>query len=433
VQARLLIVEDEALIALEIRARLLRMGYAVCGIVACAGEALQSVAKCKPDLVLMDICLKGVINGIEVAADIREKYGIPVIYLTSHADEDTLARAKNTAPYGFLRKPFQEQDLRISVELALHRYALDCQARESEDKFRLIAENIDDVFWLSTPDFEKLVYVSPAYEKIWGRRREDLHQDPLSFMEGVHQDDRDTVRALFGQPPAESLQLEYRVVRPDGSLSWVRDRRFPVLDSRGQSYRLAGVVTDVSAQKQAQTQLLVLNRQLQEQATHDPLTGLPNRRLLVDRLEQALALARRTDGHLAMLFIDLDGFKEINDRFGHVTGDRVLEAIGKRLHDLLRSTDTAARIGGDEFGILLANINDDGDAALVARKILDGLSAPLVLRDREIRLGASVGICLYPQHARSADELISRADAAMYQVKHAGKGAYAFYRQQTFP
>lgn len=345
-KAKLLIVEDEAFIALEIRTRLQKMGYEVCGVVSHAEDAILRVEAMRPDLVLMDIRLKGAMSGIEAAAVIRQKTRIPVVYLTSHADEETLERAKLTDPYGYLLKPFHEKDLHIGIEMALHKHAMERQLLESEEKFRLVTESIDDVFWLSSPDFKELLYVSPAYDKIWGRNRECLHRDPLSFLESVHPLDRDAVRALMEQPPLERLQLEYRIIKPDGSVSWVRDRRFPVLDAQGRSYRLAGVATDITAQKVAEQQLLVLNQKFQQQATHDMLTGLPNRRLLIDRLDQALAQARRNGGHLAMLFIDLDGFKEINDRLGHKAGDEVLEIIGCRLKHLLRSADTAARLGG---------------------------------------------------------------------------------------
>jgi len=429
VKAKLLIVEDEAFIALEIKTRLQKMGYEVCGMVSRGEDAILQAAAMRPDLVLMDICLKGAMSGVDAAAIIREKNRIPVVYLTSHADEETLERAKRTDPYGFLLKPFQEKDLRIGIEIALHKHAMERQLLESEEKFRLVTESIDDVFWLSSPDFKELLYISPAYEKVWGRRREDLCRDPQSFLDSVHPADRGAVRSLLEHPPFESLQLEYRIVKPDGSITWVRDRRFPVLDKQGQPYRLAGVATDISAQKEAELQLLVLNRKLQQQATHDVLTGLPNRRLLIDRLDQALAHARRNGGHLALLFIDLDGFKDINDRLGHTAGDEVLEIIGQRLKHLLRSADTAARLGGDEFGLVLSNISDRQDARLVAKKVLEAIFTPFMIREERCYISASIGISLYPEHGASTDELISRADAAMYKVKRSGKGSFGFYSE----
>lgn len=424
---KLLVVEDEAFIALELKTRLQQMGYEVCAVVSRGDIAIECAGTLNPDLVLMDICLNGEKSGIEAAREIRRKFRIPVVFLTSHADEDTVEQVKRSDPCGYILKPFQERDLRIGIEVALHKDTIERRVQESEEKFRLVTESIDDVFWLSSADFKELLYVSPAYEKIWGRKREELYRAPLSFVEGIHPDDRHMVRSRMESLSLESQQLEYRVIRPDNSISWVRDRRFPVFDHQGNLYRMAGVTTDITEQKNAQQQLLILNRKLQQQATHDALTGLPNRRLLIDRLEQALAQAQRNGGHLAMMFIDLDGFKAINDCMGHTAGDEVLEIIGRRLGHLLRAADTAARLGGDEFGLVLTRIKGKKDARLVAKKVLEAISAPFIVRGERCTIGASIGISLYPEHGVSADELISRADTAMYKVKHAGKGAFAFY------
>ena len=145
-KAKLLIVEDEAFIALEIKTRLQKMGYDVCGVVSHGEDAILQAEAMRPDLVLMDIRLKGSMSGVEAAMLIRKKTRIPIVYLTSHADEETLERAKWTDPYGFLLKPFQEKDLRIGIEIALHKHAMERQLLESEEKFRLVTESIDDVF-----------------------------------------------------------------------------------------------------------------------------------------------------------------------------------------------------------------------------------------------------------------------------------------------
>jgi len=158
------------------------------------------------------------------------------------------------------------------------------------------------------------------------------------------------------------------------------------------------------------------------------LTGLPNRRLFIDRLEQALAHARRFGGRVGMLFIDLDGFKDINDRFGHQAGDEALVLIAKRIKLLLREVDSAARLGGDEFGIVLPDIALLEDAELVGEKVLQEVRKPFVMRKVSCTLGASIGITIYPDLGETVDDLISRADKAMYQVKKDGKGAVAVYQ-----
>jgi diguanylate cyclase (GGDEF)-like protein len=158
-----------------------------------------------------------------------------------------------------------------------------------------------------------------------------------------------------------------------------------------------------------------------QMVSHDALTELPNRRLFRDRLHQALARARRRDRRVGVLFIDLDGFKDFNDRHGHGAGDELLKAIGARLAATVRGEDTVARIGGDEFGVLLADVHDAEDAAAVGGKLLVALSAPVALEDAEVRLGASVGVAVFPDHGIDPDAVMRAADDAVTRVKDDGK------------
>jgi diguanylate cyclase (GGDEF)-like protein/PAS domain S-box-containing protein len=423
-KTRLFVVEDEAFIALEIRSRLQKLGYEVCGIAASGKVALEKIPDLEPDLVLMDIRLPGGLSGIDTAARVWKEFDIPVVFLTAHADEETLSRAREAEPFGYLIKPFRERALRIGIEMALQQCGLARRIRESEQKFRLVTESIDDVFWLSSLDLDRLFYVSPAYQILWGRNSDSLYREPLSFLDCIHSDDRDGVREALTRNPGRSVEIEYRLLPADGALRWIKDRRFPVFDPQGQPYRLAGIATDITRQKAAREQLLELNRQLERQATHDFLTGLPNSCLFVDRLEQLLAHARRFGGRVGILFVDLDGFKDINDRFGHQAGDQILTLMAQRLKAALRQVDTAARLGGDEFGVVLPDLAAGADAEVVAKKILDRIALPFFLKNRECRLSASIGISYYPDHGSSVDELISLADSTMYMAKRRGKGGY---------
>jgi len=163
-------------------------------------------------------------------------------------------------------------------------------------------------------------------------------------------------------------------------------------------------------------------------ATHDPLTGVPNRMLFQDRLAQALAAASRYGQRLAVLFVDLDGFKEVNDAFGHDVGDRVLAELARRIAAVVRKTDTVARMGGDEFTLVLTQIGRPDDAARVARNLLDRIAVPVRLPDGELRIGASIGIALHPGDGDRADTLVRNADAAMYAAKREeGGSGFAFY------
>ncbi len=179
-----------------------------------------------------------------------------------------------------------------------------------------------------------------------------------------------------------------------------------------------------------QYRLVAAERELLERtrhmASHDGLTGLPNRALSMDRLSVALASARRNGAMVALLFVDLDGFKAVNDTFGHEAGDIVLKEVARRLSSCVRETDTVARFGGDEFLIVLTEVKEKAAVTRVARKVILALSRPIPLDGEEATLGASIGIAVYPDHAKTPETLVKRADGAMYAVKGTGKNDYRF-------
>jgi diguanylate cyclase (GGDEF)-like protein len=200
----------------------------------------------------------------------------------------------------------------------------------------------------------------------------------------------------------------------------------PVKDDAGYIRAIIAILQDINERK-------LLEEKLESMAHYDALTSLPNRALFFDRLAQAISQSKRSQGQFALMFVDLDGFKAVNDTFGHDTGDALLKAVSEHLLECVRESDTVARMGGDEFTIILRAIRDPQDAAHVAEKILAALSAPYHLLGHECRIGASLGIVLYPQHGKNAEELLSQADNAMYAVKKAGKNAYRFAGELTPP
>lgn len=171
----------------------------------------------------------------------------------------------------------------------------------------------------------------------------------------------------------------------------------------------------------------LVEEKIRYMANHDNLTGLPNRALFKDRLQTAQHLAVRNQQKLAILFIDLDGFKAVNDNLGHKAGDLLLQEVAVRLQGRVRHSDTVARMGGDEFILLLNAINGEADAELVAKKVLEALQQPVLVVGQAARIGASIGISIFPDHGEDADKLISYADTAMYDIKKSGKNAYAFH------
>ena len=238
-------------------------------------------------------------------------------------------------------------------------------------------------------------------------------------LELVHPRDRGRVRAMFAQcrrGGASQARVEYRMRRQDGSYAWIEDhaqvsRRGP----DGKPLQLVGVSADITARKEAEIQLAHL-------ALHDPLTGLPNRRALAEALEQALARAQRTGMPLAVLALDLDGFKAINDRYGHPAGDATLLEVSDRLRRTIRRSDLVARLGGDEFAVIAGELSGPAPVSRLARRIGAALGAPIQLRDAEASIAVSIGVAFYPGDGETTEELLHRADAALYAAKRERAG-----------
>jgi diguanylate cyclase (GGDEF)-like protein/PAS domain S-box-containing protein len=223
-----------------------------------------------------------------------------------------------------------------------------------------------------------------------------------------------------------NVQREARFLRKDGTLAWYAVSVSLVLDPEGKPDYFIAILQDVTEARQAQEQVLY-------QAQHDPLTRLPNRALFQDRLEQALRLARRRRWSAGLLFLDLDYFKQVNDRLGHVAGDALLVEVGARLAGAVRASDTAARIGGDEFAVVLTHLNRPDDAALVAGKILTAMAAPIVLQGQEYAITVSIGIAVYPDHGTDADALLKSADTAMFKAKQGGRNSFEVFAAKASP
>lgn len=243
------------------------------------------------------------------------------------------------------------------------------------------------------------------------------------FCASVHPDDRERVRAgeLRCIESGENHDEEYRVVWADGSVRWLRETGNVVKNSQGVAVKMMGVVRDITEEK-------TWTQQLHQLAHHDVLTGLPNRLVFEDRLGNAMERARRNATRVALVFIDLNGFKAINDAHGHAAGDQVLVATAQRLKGALRESDSVARIGGDEFVVILEGLALNGsleeEARAIGEKIFAALAAPLDLANSPQRISASLGIAIFPDHTPSMDRLIHIADLAMYEAKRSGENQY---------
>ncbi len=309
------------------------------------------------------------------------------------------------------------QQLGVAVERA----QLHGAVRSSEQRFRLLAENMQDLVGLHAPD-GTYQYLSPSWSTVLG-------YDPTALVgsspyELVHPDDRDVVRTNAEQRLVEgqtSVRMRYRLRHADGHYVWIETLAQPVYDGEGQVVNLVTSSRDISERKRIEERLV-------RGALFDELTGLPNRALLLDRMRHALSRAARNEGwHFALLFLDLDRFKVVNDSLGHNAGDELLKALSARLKTCVRAADTVARLGGDEFCVLIEDVEGPEHATTTASRIQSALTEPFTLQGHDIFTSASIGIAFSSPAYHEPEELLRDADIAMYRAKAAGKARYAVF------
>ena len=306
----------------------------------------------------------------------------------------------------------------LEEELRTNQEAL----RLNQERLHSILGSIDDVVWSIVPDTNQILYLNNATETVYGYPISAFIDNLNLWQEIIYLEDREWVeksqQALYKEGKQD---IEYRVIWPNGEIHWIRVRSRLIRDAEGKAIRIDGLTTEITEHKR-------ISEQLQYDSLHDSLTGLPNRSLVMDRIEQAIKCCQRTPyKRFAVLFLDLDRFKEINDSLGHLMGDRLLIAITHRLTRCLRTEDTLARLGGDEFVILLENLTDISEAINIANRIHQTLKSPILLNKEEIFISVSIGVVLggeqrfHPSYNQVAD-LLRDADIAMYRAKAKGQG-----------
>jgi diguanylate cyclase (GGDEF)-like protein/PAS domain S-box-containing protein len=293
------------------------------------------------------------------------------------------------------------------------------EAREIERRYRTLVEQLPLVVYVDALDeASSNIFTSDQIEPLLGYTIDEWRENPQLFVQTLHPDDRERVLAAHAQTHRthEPLSIEYRLIAREGRVVWVRDEGVIVLNEQGEPLYLQGYLLDLTAERELQEQLRL-------QALFDPLTGLANRAFFHEQMEHAIAIRKDADQRTALVFIDLDEFKQINDQYGHSVGDEVLAALGNRLKNVIRAGDSVARIGGDEFAVLLTSVNEPAEAAVVAERVLEQITAPIDAAGRHLSLTASIGIAL----GGCSAELLKQADAAMYRAKANGDADYAFY------
>ncbi|MFB1488099.1 MULTISPECIES: EAL domain-containing protein [unclassified Thiocapsa] len=305
------------------------------------------------------------------------------------------------------------------TEAVLQREAL----RESRERYRVIAEFSSDwEYWIG-PDGQYR-YVSPACTRLSGYPSAAFVADADLFRRLLHPDDRhlweNHLRAHLGDDSTDITPLELRIRHLDGREHWIEHSCTPVSGESGDFLGRRGVNRDITELKRSREQLHFL-------AQHDALTGLPNRSLFRQRLAEVIPRTIRRGGETALLFLDLDRFKIVNDTLGHSVGDLLLKQVAVRLTQAVRASDTLARLGGDEFVVISEDVQEPNDAAILARRLLDLFATPFEVEGRELFLSLSIGIGIYPLDGIDADTLIRHADIAMYRAKAAGRNGFRFF------
>lgn len=306
-------------------------------------------------------------------------------------------------------------------------YGMDITARKeadqalarSEKRYRIALQAANLGSWDADLVRGEILW-SETIESVFGMAPGSFGGTFQDFIDLVHPGDKERVQAAITAALEQDKEYneEYRIHPPGGVVRWMRGMGAVFRDEQGAPIRMSGVVQDITDQREALSRIEYL-------ALHDSLTGLYNREAFLDHLDKALAQSRRNNKRVALLFLDLDGFKGVNDKMGHLAGDAVLKEVAQRMLGAIRDMDMAARLGGDEFALLLPDLDDMDFAQNVARRILESVSRPVQVQGKECTLSASIGIAVSPDHASDVQSLIKCSDKAMYMVKNSGRNGWA--------
>ncbi|EIC21793.1 diguanylate cyclase (GGDEF) domain-containing protein [Thiorhodovibrio frisius] len=379
-----------------------------------------------PDLILLDVMMPEM-DGYAVCAALKRDpltAMIPVIFITARNDAPSETRALAQGAVDFISKPINPTLVRMRVRLQLRLRQREHALRESKERLEIALEAAAMGIWTYDIDSGRLRWTTRQAALLG--LVDECREGPLGAIK--HRIDPRDRRACLANlrrtlRTGEPFDQTYRVIWPNGHRHWLHSLGKLTYDERGAGCRLVGTSRDICAVKAQQEQLETL-------AHRDNLTGLANRLQLHERLCHAMAAADRSGQRLVLVYLDLDGFKPINDAHGHKVGDQFLVALAHRLQATIREVDTLARLGGDEFAAVLVDLTDDNDCRTLLERLLAAAAEPVMIDRLSLCVSASIGVTFYPQAACiDADALLHQADMAMYQAKQAGKNSYRIFSE----
>ncbi|MBO6557220.1 MAG: EAL domain-containing protein [Pseudomonadales bacterium] len=427
-KGRILVVEDEILVARDIQQRLQKMGFEIAGHETHGENAITTALEVHPDLILMDINLAGDIDGIDAAKSILEEKEIPVIFCTAYSNEEVLARAKVTTPYGYVLKPFDNRELQINIEIALVKHKIELDLERTRTRLDATLSNVSDGVIAAEGD-GRICFMNPVAERILSKSQDTCIGSKLNKV-------LDLEEFEMGQTAIDLLD-------PDTFAGWRQFTSLRQMLKRG-DYRVpieisatflddAENLTVVTIRDI--TQQLGYEDAIQKNAFYDGLTDLPNRSLFSDRLAGSFNRRIRSFGSkddFAVLFLDLDGFSVINEGYGHEAGDEVILEVARRLTNTVRPDDTVARMSGDVFAVLLDPITGLEGSVQACQRILDSIGKPFRINDQNVNLSATIGIVLNQGEYESPEPMMRDAETALHRAKEEAEGRYVVFDNRMY-
>ncbi len=401
--------------------------------------ALAAFDRDQPDLVLMSAKLQG-LDGLSVCSKLRGLPGgesVAIVMITELDDIEAIHQSYEVGATDFLTKPINKQILTHRVRYLLRARDRLRTLRQIENRLAQVQRVARIGNWDWDIEADRLDFSGEA-RRMFGLESEGNAVTRAKILELVHPADRSKVSSAIadGLRIGKAYNVTFRTKRSDGTECVVHLLAEPVVDASGKVVRFRGTVQDTTEREKAESQIRLL-------AYYDGLTGLPNRERFKEQAERAMSAAQRGGTKMALIYIDLDHFKRINDTLGHTAGDTVLRGVAKALTNIVRGTDivakvdaetsvssSLARLGGDEFTIMLTGLSRSESAARVAKRILQALSRPLRIDDREYVVTGSMGIAVYPDDGADVDLLLRNADIAMYAAKEDGRNNYRFFSEE---